>query len=119
MKQRFLVIDDDRISRLRLRAALEARSACEVTEVPNLALARSALAAGDFSAIFCDLLLPDGCGFELLASLPVNGPRRFVHTCRVTEETRTQASQHEATFLEKPLDAAVLEAALRPLVAFA
>lgn len=119
MTQRFLIIDDDRISRLRLRAALESCSSCEITEVPNLALGKAKLVESDYSAVFCDLLLPDGCGFDLLEALSPEGPTRFVHTCRVTDETRARARELEATFLEKPLDAAALESALRPLVALA
>jgi CheY-like chemotaxis protein len=117
MTQRFLIVDDARISRLRLRAALEAHGPCEVEEVPNLALAREALARGGWTAIFCDLLLPDGDGFSLLEGLKGDGPARFVYTCRVTEETRQRAEALQATFLEKPLNDEALAAVLRPLVA--
>lgn len=117
MTQRFLIVDDARISRLRLRAALEAHGPCEVEEVPNLALAREALAQSGWTAIFCDLLLPDGDGFTLLEGLNGDGPARFVYTCRVTDETRQRAEELEATFLEKPLNEEALADLLRPLVA--
>ncbi|MBL4850596.1 MAG: response regulator [Planctomycetes bacterium] len=117
MTQRYLIIDDARISRLRLRAALEALGTCEVVEVPNLSRAREALAAGPWSGVFCDLLLPDGDGFSLLESLPSDGPARFVYSCRVNAETRDRAKTLGADFLEKPLQDETLATLLRPLVA--
>lgn len=117
MTQRYLIVDDARVSRLRLRAALEAHGPCEVGEVPNLALAREALAQGEWTAVFCDLLLPDGDGFSLIEGLSSEGPARFVYTCRVTDETRRRANELNAVFLEKPLNDEALAAVLRPLVA--
>ena len=103
MNQRFLIVDDARISRLRLRAALEALGECEILEVPNLARAREVLSSGPWAGVFCDLLLPDGDGFSLLESLPSDGPQRFVYSCRVNGETLRRAE--------------ALGALLRPLVA--
>lgn len=68
--QRFLIVDDARIARSRLRQALTRLVPdAAVEEVDCAAAAREVLATQEFTAVFCDLTLPDQTDLGLIVDV--------------------------------------------------
>lgn len=116
---RLLLVDDDRAVRNALRRLLAARH--DVALADGVESARSLLGGESFDAVLCDLVMPDGGGERLyrlvLAERPaVAGRFVFITGGARDEEGRRFLASQPQPVLEKPLDAAALEAVLSALV---
>ena len=110
---RYLVIDDSHVSRALLNGALDAlRPDALIQEAINCAQARALLREGSTlpDAVFCDVVLPDGCGLEFAQELRAEYPdlRLALYTSRTEDTLREGAAAIQASFLEKPLQIEVL-----------
>ncbi len=70
MTKRILLIEDDLIDQMAFqRLVRKFQSPCELDITDNIGAARTILNEQTFDLIICDLNLPDGTAFELIASL--------------------------------------------------
>jgi DNA-binding response OmpR family regulator len=99
-----LIVEDDKAARTAISRILKMH-AFTVSEAATIAEAMAALVDPP-AWILLDLMLPDGCGIEVLKS--VRGDRLRCKVCVITgcgaellEEARTAGAEHAFT---KPLD---------------
>jgi DNA-binding response OmpR family regulator len=119
---RVLLVEDDASICRFVQLALE-DSGVDLVLAGSLAAAIAALRTGPFVLILCDLMLPDGSGFDLLRSLaeadaPSPGMRRVAFSAGVSAESRQRLHQlgvHEV--LAKPASLAALLACVQGAVA--
>ena len=113
-RSRVLIVDDDLSVAESLKQALEHHDA-------NIAVSGEAalkeLASANFDVIVCDIMMPGMTGLELferLADLPRDYQRRviFITGGVLTESTRTNLVNTGVPWLEKPISAGQLEAAI-------
>ena len=110
---RVLLVEDDASIRRFVAMALE-EDALDLVQAPTLAAAIDALRSGPFALVLCDLMLPDGSGFDLLRSLadadsPSPRARRVAFSAGVSALTRERLlalGVHEV--LSKPVSVAAL-----------
>lgn len=88
MKPRVLLVEDDASIRRFVELALD-EHAIELLQAPTLAAARAVLQGGPVALVLCDLMLPDGSGFDLLREPAAQGPRRVAFSAGVS------AAQHQ------------------------
>lgn len=91
---RVLLVEDDASIRRFVQLALE-DSGVELVPAGTLAAAIEALRSGPFVLILCDLMLPDGSGFDLLQSLaepdaPSPTMQRVAFSAGVSAEARAR-----------------------------
>lgn len=114
---RVLIIEDDPILADGLAVGLKLHDiSAEV--VGSCADGRHALAAGPFDAIVLDIMLPDGSGLDLLASLRSAGEERPVLLLTALDETRDRIAGLDRgadDYLGKPFDLDELAARLRAI----
>ncbi len=118
---RVLLVEDDPSIRRFVQLALE-DSEVELVQAGSLAAAINALRTGPFVLILCDLMLPDGSGFDLLQSLgepdaPSPGMHRVAFSAGVSAEARQRLQKlgvHEV--LSKPASLAALLACVQGAV---
>ncbi len=110
---RILVVDDDAGDRADLLGGL-ARAGCAVETAETGAEAIARAAADRFDAITLDLTLPDATGWDVLHAIRATGPNQDTPVIVVTALAAKGAPVgfliHD--FLTKPVDPAVLVAAL-------
>jgi PAS domain S-box-containing protein len=111
---RILVVEDDPDDQAQIVSVLTS-AGYAVDTADTVAAAIAKCEANTYAAITLDLLLPDGSGLEVLASLRAGGPSSLA---RVVVVTRAGKDSLAASFgiehlLQKPLDAQALLAALR------
>jgi CheY-like chemotaxis protein/HPt (histidine-containing phosphotransfer) domain-containing protein len=117
-RRRLLLVEDDASIRRFVSLVLEDEP-LELVAAPTLAAAIDALRGPPFDLILCDLMLPDGSGFELLQALgepgaPSAGARRVAFSAGVAAEARQRLlalGVHEV--LAKPVAVAELLACAR------
>lgn len=117
-RRRLLLVEDDASIRRFVSLVLEDEP-LELVAAPTLAAAIDALRGPPFDLILCDLMLPDGSGFELLKALgepgaPSAGARRVAFSAGVAAEARQRLlalGVHEV--LAKPVAVADLLACAR------
>jgi DNA-binding response OmpR family regulator len=119
MKTEILVVDDSLTVRKHLEEALEG-AGFATTLCDSLAAARRALAAGRFSLVLLDVVLPDGDGLALLAELkgaPATASMPVVLLSAEAEVAdRLRGLQTGADeYIGKPYDASYLVARVRQL----
>jgi two-component system KDP operon response regulator KdpE len=68
MTKKVLIVDDEEMVRNYVRRALASRG-WEITEAPNGAAALEQLGKADFSAVICDLKMPDMRGEEVIRKI--------------------------------------------------
>jgi two-component system LytT family response regulator len=74
-----LIVDDERLARVRLRKLLDAHpDVSVVAEADSVASARAAIAAHAPDLIFLDITMPGGSGFDLLAQQRIAASVVFV-----------------------------------------
>lgn len=115
---RILVVEDDVILNDGLVTGLSL-AGFSVESAATLDEARAALAAGGFSAVVLDVMLPDGMGTDLLAELRANGDRQAVLLLTARDSVSDRISGLDAgadDYLGKPFDLDELAARLRALV---
>jgi|APSaa5957512535_1039671.scaffolds.fasta_scaffold299961_1 CheY-like chemotaxis protein len=116
---RVLIIDDSRISRVRLRKLLEAARTCDVVEA-GTAGEGSDQAAESWDMVFCDLLLPDrDDGFNFVLELQgqlKEGTPLVVYSANAMPDVKAQADAAGcAGYLEKPVQPGSLKELLESL----
>lgn len=110
---RVLLVEDDASIRRFVQLALE-DSGVDLVQAGSLAAAIDALRSGPFVLILCDLMLPDGSGFDLLQSLaepdaPSPGMRRVAFSAGVSAEARLRLKSLGVNeVLSKPASLAAL-----------
>ncbi|MBL8316241.1 MAG: response regulator [Rubrivivax sp.] len=110
---RVLLVEDDASIRRFVELALE-DSGVDLVQAGSLAAAIDALRTGPFVLILCDLMLPDGSGFDLLQSLaepdaPSPGMRRVAFSAGVSAQARLRLkSLGVDEVLSKPVSLAAL-----------
>lgn len=110
-----LVVEDDFIVRRALLALIH-RSGYHTIEVGGVREAQAALAAHPIDVVVLDLGLPDGSGFDVLATVRELSERPMVIVCTGDE---TQSAAIDALrlgafdFLNKPIQAELLWVAVR------
>lgn len=82
-KPRVLLVEDDASIRRFVEMALDDQ-AIELVQAPTLAAARAALQDGPVALVLCDLMLPDGSGFDLLREPAAQHPRRVAFSAGVS-----------------------------------
>jgi CheY-like chemotaxis protein len=92
VRRRLLLVEDDASIRRFVALVLEDEP-LELVAAPTLAAAIEALRGPPFDVILCDLMLPDGSGFELLQALgeadaPSAGARRVAFSAGVSADAR-------------------------------
>ena len=119
---RVLLVEDDASIRRFVQLALE-DCGVELVQAGSLGAAIDALRTGPFVLVLCDLMLPDGSGFDLLQSLaesdaPSPGMHRVAFSAGVSAEARQRLLSlgvHEV--LSKPASLAALLACVQGAVA--
>ncbi|WP_022721851.1 winged helix-turn-helix domain-containing protein [Rhodopseudomonas sp. B29] len=115
---RILVIEDDAMIADGIRAGL-ALGGASVDCVATCEDARAALAAGSFSAIVLDIMLPDGSGIDLLRSIRGGGDATPVLLLTALDEVGDRIAGLDSgadDYLGKPFDLDELGARLRAIV---
>jgi CheY-like chemotaxis protein len=120
-RPRVLLVEDDASIRRFVDMALE-DSGVDLVAAGTLAAAIDALRSGPYALVLCDLMLPDGSGFDLLHALaddgsPSPGARRVAFSAGVSAETRQRLltlGVHEV--LAKPVSVAGLLACVQAAV---
>ncbi|MDJ0973771.1 MAG: sigma-54 dependent transcriptional regulator [Planctomycetota bacterium] len=106
MAANLLLVEDDPLIRRSLAARLR-RSGHEVDEVESVADARHAIGAHNFDAVLVDYKLPDGTGFEVMATVEEQSgrPPCVMLTAHASVEHAVEAMRRGAyTYLQKPVD---------------
>ena len=114
---RILVVEDDPVLSDGLKVGLGLYGAT-LDIVSNCADGHAALAADDFDALVLDLMLPDGSGLDLLASLRSRGDRTPVLLLTALDEVADRIRGLDAgadDYLGKPFDLEELAARVRAI----
>jgi two-component system OmpR family response regulator len=110
-----LLIDDETEICFLLSNVLR-RLGAECREAHSLAEGRDALANFDFDAIFVDIHLPDGLGYDLIPEIRKKQPRARVIAISAVDNERVAATQRGADlFIPKPFDGQSIIGGLRSL----
>lgn len=109
---RILVVDDDALVG-RLLVRLLAACGYDAIEARSLAAAHQALAAGGFAAIVCDNALGDGSGLDFARGLAGSGAPPVILVSGSPDVLATARAALGLATLDKPMDRAQVEAALR------
>jgi two-component system, OmpR family, response regulator QseB len=112
---RILIVEDDAILANGLKIGLEL-AGDTVDSVINCADARVALASPAFDAVVLDLMLPDGCGLEILKELRRSGDKVPVLLLTAVDEIGDRIKGLDAgadDYLGKPFDLDELAARIR------
>ena len=100
-----LVVDDEDMTRATFGMALR-HHRLKVWEARNVEQAKELIEAFPFSAILCDVLLPDGDGEEVLEAAHRKNPETpvIMMTGFPTEKSRTRSQKLKAhAYLKKPI----------------
>ncbi|MGR3783750.1 MAG: LytR/AlgR family response regulator transcription factor [Albimonas sp.] len=116
---RVMLVDDEPPARRGLRRLLQAHADVEiVAEAGSVAEAREAMARAAPDAVFLDVEMSDGLGFDLVAGTPAPGSAAPVRVVFVTAHDAHAVRAFEVPaldFLLKPVDPARLGVALNRL----
>ncbi|WP_407521289.1 response regulator [Methylobacterium oryzisoli] len=115
---RILVVEDDPILADGLSVGLALQGAT-IDGVGTCADARAALAVGGFAAVVLDIMLPDGCGLDVLRDMRRAGDATPVVLLTALDETADRIAGLDRgadDYLGKPFDLDELGARLRAVV---
>jgi two-component system chemotaxis response regulator CheY len=116
---RMLVVDDSRLTRRLITAALK-KADHEVTEAANGALGLEAFRAEPPDAVFSDLLMPEMDGFEMAAAIRAIDPNVpiIIATADIQESSRERCEEIGVTRLvNKPFKAEFILEVLNSVLA--
>jgi CheY-like chemotaxis protein len=118
-RARVLVVDDDELVAAVFKAALDRH---DVTVCQSGRLAIEALAAEEFDAVVCDLMMPDTSGIDVWEAVQLVSPERarrmlFLTGGAFTDRARTFVAQQAERVLYKPVRAAELRRAVEAVLA--
>lgn len=113
-KGRILVVDDDRLNRIKLSSNLE-QAGCEVTLAENGAEAMEKLRAEPFDTVLLDLMMPVMDGFEVLAHVQADAALQHIPFVVISGEEDLDSvvrciEMGAADYLTKPFNAVLLRA---------
>lgn len=112
---RIFLVEDHPLSAKYLRLFLETRGHSVVC-ADSMRQALEKLPQAECDVLLCDLLLPDGSGWDLLSLVDQNLPRPTVAVAMSADaRTESHAESEEVGFLhhlDKPIDPVALEAVL-------
>ena len=114
---RILVIEDDPVLADGVRTGLALRGAT-LDVVASCAEGKAALEANEFDAVVLDIMLPDGSGLDLLASLRIQGNRVPVLLLTALDEVADRIAGLDRgadDYLGKPFDLDELAARVRAI----
>ncbi len=111
----YLLIDDESEICFLLTNMLK-RLGVECREAHSLEQGREALSFGPYDAVFVDVHLPDGLGYELIPEIRERYPGTRVIAISAVDQERTAATDRGADlFLAKPLSGGRIIGGLRDL----
>jgi two-component system, OmpR family, response regulator QseB len=114
---RILVVEDDAVLANGLRVGLELHGAT-LDVVASCEDGRAALAVDEFDAVVLDVMLPDGSGLDLLASLRAKGDRIPILLLTALDEISDRIKGLDSgadDYLGKPFDLDELAARVRAI----
>lgn len=113
--QRVLLIDDEtEICFLLSNVIKRAGGECDMAH--SLAEGRARLSAADYSAVFLDIHLPDGLGYDLIPEIRSHQPGARVIAISAVDNERLNATARGADlFIPKPFDKLSILGGLRQL----
>ncbi len=114
MRRALLVDDEPEICML--LANILRRTGTECAIAHSLAAGRAALSSAHFDAVFLDVHLPDGLGYELIEDIKSTQPgaRAIAISAMDSERSRAVAAGADL-FVPKPFDRAVILNSIRQL----
>ena len=110
---RVLVVDDNRMNRLKLTRALKAEG-YDVVEAPGGKEALDALASQRIDLVLLDLLMPDVDGFQVLEKMQVDQQTRGIPVIMVTavdeaDDLKRCMEIGAVDYITKPFDIEILK----------
>lgn len=110
---RVLVVDDNRINRLKLTRALKTEG-YDVLEAPGGKEALDALASQQIDLVLLDLLMPDVDGFQVLEKMQAGEQTRAIPVVMVTavdeaEDLKKCMEIGAVDYITKPFDVEILK----------
>ncbi|QQR88044.1 MAG: response regulator [Flavobacteriales bacterium] len=113
--RKVLMIDDEREICVLLCAMLK-RSGAQCRFAHTLEQGRDLLQEGSFDAVFLDVHLPDGLGYDLIPNIKTTAPETTCIAMSAIEGEGARAQELGAdTFISKPFDRASIFDRLREL----
>jgi DNA-binding response OmpR family regulator len=113
---KILLVDDER-EICTLLAAMLAKDGIRTASAHTLAEARGALSADDFDAVFVDIHLPDGMGYDLIPMIRRQDPKtKVIAISAVDGEGDLAMRRGVDLFLSKPFTRRVILEKLRSLL---
>ncbi len=111
----YLLIDDESeicflLSKMLLRLGVECRAAYSLEQ------GRAALADGPYDAVFVDVHLPDGLGYEIIPEIRQRYPNTRVIAISAVDNEQIAATDRGADlFIPKPLSGGLIIGGLRSI----
>lgn len=107
-----VLIVDDHMDTRAMCAAVIRNLGHHVEAVPTIAAALAAAQRTSFDLLICDIMLPDGIGYDLMANLAAGQSLRGIALtgCATREDVNRSRAAGFARHLSKPFDLRVLEA---------
>jgi DNA-binding response OmpR family regulator len=114
MKNALLVDDEPDICDL--LCAMLRRLGTKCDSAHSLEQGRKAVRSGKYDAVFLDVHLPDGLGYDLIDDIKVEQPDAMVVAIIAIEQERSRAVEAGADlFVPKPFDRSTIFASVRDL----
>jgi DNA-binding response OmpR family regulator len=115
MKANVLLIDDETEICFLLKNMLRREGiSCDVAY--SMAQGREQLASGSYNAVFLDVHLPDGLGYQLIPEIRQSQPNVHVIAISAVDNERVKANERGADiFISKPFDKGSILGGLRSL----
>jgi len=114
MKYALLVDDEHEICEL--LSAMLRRTGTRCTFAHSLAEGRAALAQGEFDAVFVDVNLPDGLGYELIPEVKAARPdARCIAISAMDSERGRAVAAGADVFIPKPFNREAIFSSIRDL----
>ncbi|MBK8500137.1 MAG: response regulator [Flavobacteriales bacterium] len=110
-----LLVDDER-EICQLMSNMLRQSGAECTFAHSIQEGKAALNAGRFDAVFLDVHLPDGLGYELIPLLRSSQPKACTITISALDVERSRSEAEGADlFVPKPFNRAIIMSSISSL----